>query len=191
MAAAGRLLCVVRMIRPRITRQAARFIGLVLTLPIAARSIRAQDTQPNMEPILQHIQIPFFQPYDPATLKIAPPKTISLTRSERRRLILLSTLVYGAAFLDMRESVSHRPNFQERDPLARPFINLPAPACYASGAAISTGVNWLSWKMARSERWHRVWWLPQAISVFGNSFGYGYTVKQFAQPPIGRRRVRR
>lgn len=191
MAAAGRLLCVVRMIRPRIARQAARCIGLVLVLSIAARSIRAQDIHPNVEPILQHIQIPFVQPYDPAAVKVAPPKTIPSTSSQRRRFILLSTFVYGAAFLDMQESASHRPHFQERDPLAKPFINLPAPAYYASGAAVGTGVVWLSWKMAHSQRWHRAWWLPGAISVFGNSFGYGYTVKQFAQPPIGRRRVRR
>ncbi|MFY9530275.1 MAG: hypothetical protein WBC04_14905 [Candidatus Acidiferrales bacterium] len=163
----------------------------MFVLAIVARSAGAQEIHPSVEPIVQHIQIPFAKPYEPAWSTAAPSKTISSAAGERRRFILLSSLTYGAAFLDMHESVSHRPNFEEYDPLAKPFVNLPAPAYYAIGAAITTGVNGLSWKMAHSERWHRVWWLPQAISVFGNSFCYGYTVKELAQPAIGRRRMRR
>lgn len=179
------------MVRARIARRAACWLGPMFVLAIAVRSTGAQEIHPSVEPIVQHIQIPFAKPYEPVWSTAAPSKPNSSAAGERRRFILLSSLAYGAAFLDMHESASHRPNFQEYDPLAKPFVNLPAPAYYAIGATITTGVNWLSWKMAHSERWHRVWWLPQAISVFGNSFGYGYTVKELAQPAIGRRRMHR
>jgi hypothetical protein len=92
-----------------------------------------------------------------------------------RPFIFLSTSVYAAATLDMRESLSLRPHFHEDDPLARPFSHLPAPAYYTTGTAFATGVNWIGWKMARTERLHGVWWLPQLCSIAGNMFGYGYT----------------
>jgi hypothetical protein len=60
----------------------------------------------------------------------------------------------------------------ESNPLARPFLKLPAPAYYACGAAFTTGLNWLGYRMARSKQFHKVWWLPQALSVAGNAHGY-------------------
>jgi hypothetical protein len=107
-----------------------------------------------------------------------------LPRSEPRKAVkgampraffVLSAGVYAAAGLDMQQSESMMPHFDERDPLARPFLRLPAPAYYASAALFATGVNWLGWRMARSERWHKIWWLPQAASMAGNMAGYGYT----------------
>lgn len=92
-----------------------------------------------------------------------------------RPFIFLSASVFAAATLDMRESLSLRPHFHEDDPFARPISHLPAPAYYATGSAFATGVNWIAWKMARSERLHSVWWLPQLCSIAGNMFGYGYT----------------
>ena len=98
-------------------------------------------------------------------LKIAPPKSF----------FALSAGVYAAAGLDMQQSESMLPHFDEKDPLARPFLRLPAPAYYAAAALFATGVNFLGWKMARSERWHKIWWLPQVTSMAGNLAGYGYT----------------
>ena len=92
-----------------------------------------------------------------------------------RRFFLLSTGVYAAASMDMQESASLRPHFHEDDPLAKPFAKLPLPAYYAHGIGFATSMNWLGWKMARSERWHRVWWLPQVCSIAGNLIGYGHT----------------
>jgi len=92
-----------------------------------------------------------------------------------RRFILLSTGVYSAAAMDMQESASLRPHFHEDDPLAKPFAKLPLPAYYAHGFAFATGVNWLGWRMARSEKWHKVWWLPQVCSITGNIIGYWHT----------------
>jgi hypothetical protein len=88
---------------------------------------------------------------------------------------VLTAGVHTAAGLDMQRTESMLPNFDERDPIVRPFLRLPAPAYYASAALFATGVNFLGWKMARSERWHKIWWLPQVASMAGNLAGYGYT----------------
>jgi hypothetical protein len=88
---------------------------------------------------------------------------------------VLTAGVYTAAGLDMQRSESMLPNFDERDPIVRPFLRLPAPAYYASAALFATGVNYLGWKMARSERWHKIWWVPQIASMAGSFAGYGYT----------------
>jgi len=98
-------------------------------------------------------------------VKTAPPKSF----------FALSAGVYAAAGLDMQPSESMLPHFDEKDPVVRPFLRLPAPAYYASAALFATGVNFLGWKMARSERWHKIWWLPQVTSMAGNLAGYGYT----------------
>jgi hypothetical protein len=89
--------------------------------------------------------------------------------------IVTSAAVYGVAMLDMHETISLRPNLVEYDPLAKPFVHLPAPAYYATGLALATGVNWLAWKMARSSRWHGIWWLPQIGAVSGNLWGFAST----------------
>jgi hypothetical protein len=99
-----------------------------------------------------------------------------------RRFFILSASVYAAATFDMRESLSLRPRFHEDDPLAKPLAHLPAPAYYASGFALATAMNWLGWKMAHSERWHSVWWLPQLCSITGNVTGYGYTRRHEHSP---------
>ena len=118
----------------------------------------------------------------PSKVVISP--LAPLPRSEPRKAVkgalpksyfVLSAGVYTAAGLDMQQSESMMPHFDERDPLARPFLRLPAPAYYASAALFATGVNWLGWRMARSERWHKIWWLPQVASMAGNMAGYGYT----------------
>jgi hypothetical protein len=107
-----------------------------------------------------------------------------LPHSELRRAVkpalpksywVLTAGVYTAASLDMQRSEAMLPNFDERDPIARPFLRLPAPAYYASAALFATGVNFLGWKMARSERWHKIWWVPQVTSIAGSLGGYGYT----------------
>jgi len=110
-------------------------------------------------------------------IKPLPPLKVKRPWEDRsdRRFILLSTGVYAAAAIDMQESASLRPHFHEDDPLAKPFAKLPLPAYYADGMAFATVINWLAWRMARSERWHRVWWLPQACSITGKLISYWHT----------------
>ena len=112
----------------------------------------------------------------------------------KKQFLLMSALVYAAAAYDMRQttlekqrwnrSVSSRLQtcpqcisdgrlvwFSDSDPLARPIVNLPTPAYVAAGIALATGVNCLSLKMGRSHRFHKVWFVPQLISIGGNSWG--------------------
>jgi hypothetical protein len=88
---------------------------------------------------------------------------------------LLTAGVYTAAGLDMQRSESMLPDFDERDPIVRPFLRLPASAYYASAALFAAGINFLKWKMASSERWHKIWWVPQVATMAGNLAGYGFT----------------
>ncbi|HUL35414.1 MAG TPA: hypothetical protein VL128_16125 [Candidatus Eisenbacteria bacterium] len=101
--------------------------------------------------------------------------------------IASSLAVYTAAALDMnateetvrRVNALHKrvPWFPENysfesNPLARPLLKLPAPAYYACGIALATGINYVGLRMSHSKRFRRVWWLPQALSVAGNTHGY-------------------
>lgn len=99
----------------------------------------------------------------------------------KRIWLALGSAVYVCAILDMRrteravEFDKKHPGyflrFPERDPLAAPFVKMPAPAYYAAGLSLAFGVNALSWRMGRSQRFHRIWWLPQAVAVSTNGYG--------------------
>jgi hypothetical protein len=110
-------------------------------------------------------------------IKPLPPQKLKRSWEDRsaRRFFLLNTDVYAPPAMDMRESASLRPHFHEDDPLAKPFAKLPMPAYYANVFAIATGVNWLGWRMAHSEKRHKAWWFPQVGSIAGNLIGYGHT----------------
>lgn len=115
----------------------------------------------------------------PSGIALAPIPHGELRRALKpplpKSFFVLSAGVYTAAGLDMQRSESMLPHFDEKDPVARPFMRLPPPAYCASATLFATGVNFLGWKMARSERWHKIWWLPQVTSMAGNLAGYGYT----------------
>ena len=92
----------------------------------------------------------------------------------RTRFAILSASVYAAAFADMHQTLRERKYswWCEADPLARPLVRLPAPAYYATGLVMATGLNWLSWKMAHSRRWHNLAPIPQLLAVGGNINGF-------------------
>jgi hypothetical protein len=91
----------------------------------------------------------------------------------KTRFVILSAAVYGAGLADMRQTLEVRKYswWYETDPLARPFARLQAPAYYATGPALATGVNWFSWKMAHSRRWRKLSAIPQVLVIGGNLYG--------------------
>ena len=115
----------------------------------------------------------------------APPKTA--LKLPKGMWLSLSAATYTAAAFDMHatadalEWFNKHPHYYagptETDPLARPLVRLPRPAYYACGFALATGVNWLGYRMSRSRRWRKVWWLPQSVSIGAN--GWGYKTRRF------------
>lgn len=95
-------------------------------------------------------------------------------RFPKKQFLLLSAGVYAASFADMHETLKQRkyPSWYEADPLARPLVKLPAPAYYATGFALATGLNWISWKMGHSRRWHKLAPFPQLLAIGGNTYGF-------------------
>lgn len=92
---------------------------------------------------------------------------------QEKLFILLGTQTYLWATLDMHATSDRGTTFNaERDPLAKPFMLLPTPAYYAAGVGLVSGANWLSWKMAHSQKWRKLWWLPQVVSVGGSLTGW-------------------
>jgi len=110
--------------------------------------------------------------------KSTPP--LSGRYPSKTAFLTLSAAVYAAAWIDMHRTytLSKLPgSFKEADPFVRPLLKLPEPAYYATGFALATGVNYLGWRMSRSRRFHRIWFIPQALTLAGNIYGRASTVQ--------------
>jgi hypothetical protein len=92
----------------------------------------------------------------------------------KKQFLVISAAVYAASFADMHQTMQERHYswWVETDPLARPMVKLPAPAYYATGFVLATGLNWLSWKMGHSRRWHKLVPIPQLLAIAGNTYGF-------------------
>jgi hypothetical protein len=92
-------------------------------------------------------------------------------------LVLLTVSQASLAFADVAFTQSVRRDyrvFTEHDPLAREVVKHPALA-YGLAGAETVGAAWLGGRMRRSQRWHRVWWLPQTIGIAGHAYALGRT----------------
>jgi hypothetical protein len=137
-----------------------KFALLMFSALSAGIGVQAQKLQEDPVPVKK-----------PATLRV--PKIPWLS---------LSAATYTAAAFDMHATAkavelgkkypAFYLGYPEADPIARPLVRLPRPAYYACGFALATGVNWLGYRMSRSHKWRKVWWLPQSISISANSYGY-------------------
>ena len=153
------------------------FLIAIFTAPAAiAQTDPAQPKPEHSSPLLESNLVDSNSPPLGRPLEKAPiqPARIVLSQHAGKKFIFLSAGVYTAAILDMHQTLAVRssPWWYETDPLAKPFVHLPAPAYYATGLALATGVNWLSWKMSHSRRWHKLAPIPQVLSITGNLYGY-------------------
>jgi hypothetical protein len=128
------------------------------------------------------------------TISVVESHPIKRVRAPKKPFLVLSGLTYAALGYDMAQTESEKqrwnrsvnrglqtcPNcvsegifkwYSDGNPLARPVVNLPEPAYFATGIAIATGVNWLAWRMGRSRRFHKAWFVPQLISIGANTWG--------------------
>jgi hypothetical protein len=158
------------------------FLGVFLFCSFTAAPTSLAQSDPSaLFPILS-VTVPASTPAEAASKLLLPPAgpvrisrvRISAGHFCRAQFIVLSTAVYGAALADMHQTLEVRnsPWWYETDPLAKPFARLPAPAYYATGLAMATGINWLSWKMAHSRRWHKFAPVPQLLTITGNLYGF-------------------
>jgi hypothetical protein len=157
-----------------------RIIAALVSLFLAPAA-RPQTGAPESKPKLSFLPLEPI-PADSASTSPAPPAKPTPIRAghksvsflHEKKFLLLSAAVYGSALADMHQTLDVRENYwwHETDPLAKPLVRLPAPAYYATGLAMATGVNWLSWKMARSHRWRKLAPIPQILSITGNLYGF-------------------
>jgi hypothetical protein len=108
-----------------------------------------------------------------AIKKSADAKTSSMVHFRKTQFLILGAAVYAASLADMRQTLQERKYswWYERDLIAKPLVTLPTPAYYATGLAMATGVNWISWKMGHSRKWHRLAAIPQVLVIAGNLYG--------------------
>jgi hypothetical protein len=149
----------------------------IFTAPAAIAQTDPMQPEPVRSSLLLELNLPDSSSSPLVRSPMRPPiqpAHIVFSQHAEKKFILLSAGVYAAALADMHQTLAVRNLswWYETDPFARPFIHLPTPAYYATGLAMATGVNWLSWKMARSRRWRKLAPIAQVLSISGNLYGF-------------------
>jgi len=112
-----------------------------------------------------------------------PAKEPATEKSHDGTWLALSVATYTMALGDAAQTSYYKgPHALEVNPIARPFVNLPAPAYFALAGIATTGTNYLAYRMKHSRhRWERrIWWLPQTMQIAGNAYGISATAYSFA-----------
>jgi len=148
---------------------------------LSATNVRAQTNSddplfplPVFTPQIKTLDLKIELPPPPRIRERYDAKPVRVGRFSKKRFLILSAAVYGASFADMHQTLKERKYdwWYESDPFAKPFVRLPAPAYYAAGLAMATGVNWISWKMGHSRKWHKLAAIPQLLAIGGNTCGF-------------------
>jgi hypothetical protein len=153
------------------------FLGVLSAAPAALAQTEPAESKPKASALLLDLnpsESSSVMPVRPSERVPIKASRTFLSQASKKRFVLLSAAVYGAALADMHQTLEVRNNswWYETDPLAKPFARLPAPAYYATGLAMATGVNWLSWKMAHSRRLHKLAPIPQLLAIAGNLYAF-------------------
>ena len=91
-------------------------------------------------------------------------------QKERAHAALSTTILVTATLDTWSTQRILRRGYSESNPLARPFVKLPA-LHWAATYVGAVGANWLALRMKRSHCWRRIWWLPQALIISANGWG--------------------
>jgi len=102
------------------------------------------------------------------------PKLKPAGHFSKKQFFVLSAAVYSASLADMHQTLAFKNKswWYETDPQAKPLMRLPAPTYYATGLAMATGLNWLSWRMGHSRRFGKLAPIPQLLAIAGNIYGF-------------------
>jgi hypothetical protein len=75
-------------------------------------------------------------------------------RFPKKQFLILWAAVYRASFADMHQTLKEQKcdRWYASDPLAKPFVRLPAPAYFATGFAMTAGLSRVSREMAHSQK---------------------------------------
>ena len=140
---------------------------------VADRSVQMRDAAPQVQPnLFAKYVAPEDLMSDPMFIRSAVPVQFVPERPKSSKRLWLGLVIMGqlAAAGDVTSTtLILRRGGVESDPTARPFTGLPRPAYVLSSVAIGGAVSALGLKMQESQRFHRVWWVPQALQIVGNT----------------------
>ncbi|HEV2388037.1 MAG TPA: hypothetical protein VGS20_12365 [Candidatus Acidoferrales bacterium] len=148
--------------------------GLALALGFAgsaaAQSLDPALGVPDLHPALLY-PAPFSRnllpppPFQPA--RPAPPR-LRMSPGQRRAWLVLAAADHSASFFDARTTRVAIRNYQELNPLLRPFAH--SAALYPAMQVVPFGLDLLASRLATSRyRWlRRLWWLPQSAATVGH-----------------------
>jgi hypothetical protein len=113
--------------------------------------------------------------------------------------LTLTAIGQAAALTDATNTLRLRnqdPGWSEADPLARPFVRLPAPAYLTVVVAFTGMISMASLRMHNSSnQWERrLWWVPQAIQIGLNTAAAVHTegsIQTVAREGLQKRRIPR